>query len=146
MTDQLWEGEDGTLSKKLIGRISNMKQFWNGVSDDGSGFEKRRGGKIQNRDRFSECHLSHDNLKKRRERFAAMAEAEYKCPIPKAYTPDMLEDIDVKRKLKCEKGNAKEQLSFWEGVLEEQGNGHERVNDNIFRGKDSQSVEKIYND
>ena len=140
MTDQLWEGEDGTLSKKLIGRISNMKQFWNGVSDDESAFEKRRGGKIQNRNQFSGSDLLHENLKKRRERFAAMAEAEYKCPIPKAYTPDMLEDIDVKRKLKCERGNTKEQLSFWEGVLEDQGNGPERINDNIFHGKDSQSL------
>ena len=140
MTDQLWEGEDGTLSKKLIGRISNMKQFWNGVSDDESAFEKRRGGKIQNRNQFSGSDLLHDNLKKRRERFAAMAEAEYKCPLSKAYTSDMLDDIDVKRKLKCETGNTKEQLSFWEGILEDQGNGHERINDNIFHGKDSQSL------
>jgi len=137
MTDQLWEGEDGPLSKKLIGRISNMKQFWNGVSDDESTFEKRRGGKIQSHRQFSGSDLLHDNLKKRRERFAAMAEAEYKCPIPKAYTPDMLEDIDVKRKLKCERGNTKEQLSFWEGVLEGQVNDHERINENIFHGKDS---------
>ena len=140
MTDQLWEGEDGPLSKKLIGRISNMKQFWNGVSDDESAFEKRRGGKIKSHHQFSVSDLLHDNLKTRRERFAAMAEAEYKRPIPKAYTPDMLEDIDVKRKLKCERGNTKEQLSFWEGVLEDQGNGPERINDNIFHGKDSQSL------
>ena len=140
MTDQLWEGEDGTLSKKLIGRISNMKQFWNGVSDDESAFEKRRCGKIQNRNQFSGIDLLHDNLKKRRERFAAIAEAEYKCPSSSAYSPDMLDDIDVKRKLKCETGNTKEQLSFWEGILEDQSNGHERINDNIFHGKDSRSL------
>ena len=131
MTDQLWEGEDAPLSKKLIGRISNMKQFWNGVSDDDSAFEKRRGGKINSHYQFSGCDLLRDNLKTRRERFAAMVEAEYKCPIPKAHTPDMLEDIDVKRKLKCEKGNTKEQLSFWEGVLEGQVDDHERINGNI---------------
>ena len=137
MTDQLWEGEDAPLSKKLIGRISNMKQFWNGVSDHDSAFEKRRGGKINSHCQFSGCDLLRDNLKTRRERFAAMVEAEYKCPIPKAHTPDMLEDIDVKRKLKCEKGNTKEQLSFWQGVLEGQVDDHERINENIFHGKDS---------
>ena len=57
MTDQLWEGEDGPLSKKLIGRISNMKQFWNGVSDDESTFEKRRGGKIKSHHQFSGSDL-----------------------------------------------------------------------------------------
>ena len=34
MTDQLWDHEERLLSKKLIGKISNMKDFWNSVSDE----------------------------------------------------------------------------------------------------------------
>ena len=34
MTDQPWETDEAQLSKRLIGKISSMADFWSNVSDD----------------------------------------------------------------------------------------------------------------
>ena len=63
MTDQLWENEETLLSRKLIGKISNMKNFWNSVSDEDSIIDKKQRIKHATKDPFDGKEFLKENIK-----------------------------------------------------------------------------------
>ena len=122
MTDQLWENEETLLSRKLIGKISNMKNFWNSVSDEDSIIDKKQRIKHATKDPFDGKEFLKENIKHKKQKYANLVDMKNNHDLEVKGTRsqnDILEDIEIKRKIKCERGNTKDQLSFWEGVLEE---------------------------
>ena len=135
MTDQLWEKDDSLLPKRFIGKISNMKDFWSSVSDEDSINEKRNKFKFANRDPFAGKEYLQQNIKNKKEKYtSSLVEMKRNSLESKARSQDILKDTDTKRKIKCEKGNTKEQLSFWEGVLDEKTNENEQLTEKTFPG------------
>ena len=127
MTDKLLTKDQSLLSKKLIGKISNMKQFWNSVSDDDLLIEKMKRVKCKTMDPFSGMDHLTENLKSKKAKYANLVAAYNNVPESENSQKNILEDVAIKRKMKCEKGNTKEQLSFWEGILTERSNEDESV-------------------
>ena len=116
MTDQLWENEETVLSKKLIGKISNMKEFWTTVSDDDS-IRKNVTTAHDSGKSLPEKELLKKSTQNRTEKYVNFIEAKNSGEWYLEH--DILDSNDAEHKRKCEKGKTKAQLSFWEGILEE---------------------------
>ena len=117
MTDQMWDHEESLLSKKLIGKISNMKSFWNSVSDEDSVLQRK--SKFATTEPFAGKEFLQENIRNKKERYANLLEKKSNQLKLDPKPQDPLKNIETKRKIKGEKGNTKEHLSFWEGVLED---------------------------
>ena len=119
MTDQLWENEEAGLSKKFIGKISNMKEFWSSVSDDDCLSREKNKETHINKGPFSKNEHLKENIQNKRERYINLVDAKNNGPESRCLSEDILDDNEIEQKRKCEKGNTKEHLTFWEGILEE---------------------------
>ena len=75
MTDQLWENEESLLSRKLIGRISNMKNFWSSVSDEDSIIDKKKKIKNSTNDPFAGKEYLKENIKSKTKKYANLVQA-----------------------------------------------------------------------
>ena len=106
MTDQLWDHEERLLSKKLIGKISNMKDFWNSVSDEDAIVQRK--GKFKTTEPFAGKEFLQKNIQSKKDRYDSL--------LAKKSGPS--KDAEIRRTLKWEKGSTNPK-SFWEGAVED---------------------------
>ena len=106
MTDQLWDHEERALSKKLIGKISNMKDYWNSVSDEDAIIQRK--GKFATNEPFAGKEFLQKNIQTKKDRYINLLEKRNNTS----------KDDDARRKLKWEKGS-KNPTTFWKEAVED---------------------------
>ena len=135
MADQLREDKKSVLTKILNGNITNMKQFWNAVSDDDSKIKSKNRKTFDTRgDPFSREQCLSQNITNKMERYINLTEAKNNGQDSKSLSEDIVNDTNLKYQQGWEKGNTKEQSSFWEGISQKTIHGHVTNPDRHFYG------------
>ena len=124
MTDQLWDHEERLLSKKLIGKISNMKDYWNSVSDEDAIIQRK--GKFATTEPFAGKEFLQKNIQSKKDRYVSLLEEKNRTS----------KDDEIQRRLKWEKGS-KNPTSFWKEVVEDKNkrNADKTLEEKSYSGK-----------